>query len=309
MLSERLIMNLLTRILPAALFLGAAAMLAYGISVHEAVGDAASSDPARVASNNATSSTLESAGVSRDAWSVFRRTLDAIPGDDRGETQFRLAGTFFLFNAESDEGGEERGAILDDVEANEQHAVREGQTFRDYEVARIFSERVILRRDGEEIELALSFKGGDTRGGSGYRPDSGAEVKLEDYEEVLESNRFGKRIGENRWVISQQALFDYYDELMDNPERIEPVYRALAPERNEAGDITGYRYNKEGEDVLYEAAGIQEGDIVRRVNSMNMISQRRAEYFIGEFIQGRMGAVVLDIERDGVEQKMIYLLR
>jgi len=55
--------------------------------------------------------------------------------------------------------------------------------------------------------------------------------------------------------------------------------------------------------------GLQHGDVVRKVNSMRMTSQRRAEYFIGEFVQGRLGAVVLDIERNGQPTKLVYLIK
>lgn len=303
-------MNKLTRFIAAALLISAAAMLAYGYNASRSGrGDETTRSPELMASLDASPDT-PAVKLSPDAWSVFRRTVDAIPTEVAGDSaQFRLAGTFFLLDPESEGAAEERGAILDDIEANQQLVVREGQNVKGYAVRRIFSERVLLERDGEELELTLSFKG--TPGAPAPRDvaDAPPGVDLEDYEEALESNRFGARVGENRWVMSQDALRGYFDELMDSPERIEAIYRALAPERNEEGDITGYRYNKEGEDILYAAAGIQEGDIVRRVNSMNMISQRRAEYFIGEFIQGRMGAVVLDIERDGAEQKLIYLLR
>ena len=49
-------------------------------------------------------------------------------------------------------------------------------------------------------------------------------------------------------------------------------------------------------------------EVVRRVNSMHMTSQRRAEHFIREFVRGNLGAVVLDIERGGKEEKLIYLV-
>ena len=42
---------------------------------------------------------------------------------------------------------------------------------------------------------------------------------------------------------------------------------------------------------------------------MKMTKQERAEYFIREFVQDRLNAVVLDIERNGNPQKLIYYLR
>jgi type II secretory pathway component PulC len=65
----------------------------------------------------------------------------------------------------------------------------------------------------------------------------------------------------------------------------------------------------EGEKEFFSAAGLQEGDVVRKVNSMNMTSQKRAEYFIGEFLQNRVTALVFDIERENKAQKLIYFIR
>ncbi len=64
-----------------------------------------------------------------------------------------------------------------------------------------------------------------------------------------------------------------------------------------------------GEKDFYSEVGFQDGDIVRKVNSMRMTSQRRAEYFIGEFVQDRLGAVVIDIERNGEPKKLVYLVQ
>jgi hypothetical protein len=42
---------------------------------------------------------------------------------------------------------------------------------------------------------------------------------------------------------------------------------------------------------------------------MRMVSQRRAEYFLSEFLKNRVSALVLDVEREGKPEKMIYLIR
>ena len=65
----------------------------------------------------------------------------------------------------------------------------------------------------------------------------------------------------------------------------------------------------EGEPDFFKAVGLQNGDVIRKVNSMNMTSQRRAEYLMGEFFKNRLNAFVFDIERQGQPQKLIYLLR
>ena len=126
----------------------------------------------------------------------------------------------------------------------------------------------------------------------------------------LESNRFGNRVGETRWEFNRQAILDYYQEMMDNPERLAALFMAMEADRDEEGKVAGYRLNMDvGEREFYTQVGLQHGDVVRRVNSMRMTSQRRAEYFIGEFVQNRLGAVVIDIERNGQPQKLVYLVK
>ena len=97
---------------------------------------------------------------------------------------------------------------------------------------------------------------------------------------------------------------------MDDPERLAALFMAMEPDRDAAGKVAGYRVNMDvGEKEFYTQMGFQQGDVVRKVNSMRMTSQRRAEYFIGEFVQNRLGAVVIDIERNGTPKKLVYLVK
>ncbi len=240
-----------------------------------------------------------------DAWHVFQAS-DGAPEVDDQSGRFRLAGTFFVMPDDQQANVvREQMAILDDLEAKRQSIVSEGDQVSGHVVARIFENRVILRKDGQEIELLLSFKDFP-----GVEADTGKGMtSREDEEPVLESNRYVHRIGETRWLINKQALVDYYHELLDAPDRIAALYESLRPDYSEEGEILGYILDPVGEQEFYRAVGLQEGDRVRKVNSMNMISQRRAEYFIGEFMQDRLGAVVIDVERGDEMVKLIYLMR
>lgn len=251
-----------------------------------------------------------------ETWTVLRTTTNVLSGvQDSEVSRFRLAGTFLLLDdSGADSNAEEqRRAILDDIETDQQFMVSEGELFEGYEIVRVLLERVILRRDGEEIELSLSFTGkastNTTESAAEPGEDKPAAAMDEADEVALETNRFGKRIGETRWVIQKDALRDYYSELINEPERAAAIYASMKPDRDEAGAIKGYRLQTEGEGDFFKDVGLLEGDKIRKVNSMNMTSQARAEYFISEFGQDRLGAVVLDIERDGEEKKLIYFLR
>lgn len=243
-----------------------------------------------------------------EAWSAFRR-LQGQPLSSLGPLgkRFRLAGTFFAFGEDSGGEGTFCKAILDDAAKKEQYLVKEGDVLDDIQVVRIYRDRVVLRNQGQEEELWLSFANAlsDKATPSAQpRKESGALTDLP----ALEENRFGKRVGESRWVFSRDALMTYYREMLDDPERLAQIYVSMKPDYKE-GAVAGYTVDVEGEGDFFRAAGLQNGDVVRQVNSMNMTSQRRAEFFIGEFAKNRLNAVVLDIERESQPRKLIYLIR
>ncbi|HOW97470.1 MAG TPA: hypothetical protein P5567_06140 [Kiritimatiellia bacterium] len=237
-------------------------------------------------------------------WAVFQPAAGAAPAElSPLARRFRLAGTFFSIGEEQDERPPSaRLAILDDVEKKQQFVVREQETFDDVQVVRILQDHVVLTSHGQQEELWLSF-----HGEAAESPPPAAPAG-EAVEPTLEQNRFGRRVGETRWVLSRQALMDYYQELANDPERIAALYMTMKPDYKE-NRIAGYQVDIEGEQEFLDAVGLKQSDFIRKVNSMNMTSQRRAEYFISEFLQERVSAVVLDIEREGKEQKLIYLIR
>ena len=238
------------------------------------------------------------------AWAAFRSETSADTTGALAE-KYRLAGTHFGFGGTGDEAL--RIAVLEDLEAQMQDSVQEGESFGDVEVVEIGIHHVLLRRGFQEEVLELSFKGTavDT---SAEESDSGTEAGLRWDERVLEENRYGKRIAENRWILSRDVLLGYYQEVLDDPERLTELFLSMKADRID-GEVAGYRLEKEGEAEFYDGIGLQEGDIVRTVNSMKMTNQERSEYFIREFVGDRLSAVVLDVERGGEQMKLIYYLR
>lgn len=237
-------------------------------------------------------------------WAAFRSDSSA---DDAGalSAKYRLAGTHFGFGGAGDEAL--RIAVLEDLEAQSQNSVQEGESFGDVEVVEIGNSHVLLRRGFQEEVLELSFKttAEDTSSEEG---DAGTGAGLRWDERVLEENRYGKRIAENRWILSRDVLLGYRQELLDDPERLRNLFLSMKADRV-SGEVAGYRLEKEGEADFYDGIGLLDGDVVRKVNSMRMTNQERSEYFIREFVSDRLSAVVLDVERDGEEMKLIYYLR
>lgn len=252
--------------------------------------------------------TLPQSELEKENWNVFQdsdkaaRLEDSQPGGER----FRLAGTFVAFPT-SQQNPEVRKAIIDDAAANIQVLVQEGDSLSSYRVDTIRSDSVVLTdQNGETLELTLSFAL-STVHSQAKKPSILKPKTFEDMP-ALETSRFGKRIGENRWVLQREKLMMYYQELLDEPARMAALFNSL-PDYMEKGQLTGFEVKIEGEKELFDAMGLKEGDIIREVNSIRMTSPRRSEYLVKEFIQGRLNAVVFDIEREGGRQKLIELFR
>lgn len=232
-------------------------------------------------------------------WRVFRGDGE---GADLGQPDFakafRFAGTFFLSGA----GGTEiRKAVLGIVKEGRQIIASEGELVGDVTVARIFQDRVVLERGSERAELRLSFASAGVAPGD--EPDGGAEGGDGTV------SRFGEQIRSDSWVLKRSALLAYYKELLDAPERLLQVFDSLKPLYDAGGKIEGYRLGIEGEREFFGAVGFNEGDVVRKVNSLDMTSRNRAEFFIKQVVDSKLSAVVIDIERGGASRRLVYQVR
>lgn len=243
---------------------------------------------------------VDSDAFSFDA-SVFKR-ITADPGNTAPENaikRFRLAGTFFAIGLNQ----QTRKAILDDLRKKEQLLVTEGDLIEnDTRVISILADRVILRKGSEDEQIMLCFTSNGQPAGQKTAVPDATKGKLE------VQNRFGKRVGDKRWVLTRAELLNYYQEALNNTDRLAKIYESLKP-IYEGQKIAGYTLDIEGEGDMFTAFGLQQGDIIRQVNSMPMTSQTRAEYFISEFVKNRVNGFVLEIERAGQKERLIYMVR
>lgn len=240
--------------------------------------------------------------LSEQDWSIIRGPR-AYPEVIQGEfiRRFRLAGTFFEFTAR---GSRKRLAIVEDRNLKKQHILREREIFNNMEVLYILRDHVDLRTPtGKEVRLSKSFS-------PGQMPAARGKVTVATDPVSESANRFGvQSTGKNSWVFKRDTLLDYYHGLRDEPERLVMVFDSLKPVYTPDGWIEGYRLGIEGERAFFEAIGLQEGDIVRRVNKVKMTNRRRAEFFIKQFVRNEATVFALDVEREGLIQKLTYAAR
>ncbi len=236
--------------------------------------------------------------------SVFRKEQGAHTETSAGPLakRFRLAGTFLA------DGVNQRArlAVIDVVASGVQQLVSEGETLDETVLVKaVFRDRVVLSEGREEEDIWLNFAG-IKKGGAGDHAYVEGSANGLGADGVL--GRFGRRVGDKRWVLNRQAVLDYYSELLDDTERLANVFDSMKP-IYEGDKIQGYVLDVHGEGEVFAAFGLGQGDIVRNVNSMPMTSRLRAEYFIREFVADRANAFVMDVERNGKLERLIYMVR
>ena len=255
------------------------------------------------AGDTVTTSGISAEPLTGEFWRVMAGHAEKQSGATRPGTadRFRLAGTFFVENGA---GEPRRKAILDDAAKRQQVIVGEGESVDEVTVGAIYYDHVTLQGPGGSHDIWLDFASHGSRtessaGSNGVVAVTGGET-----------NRFGcVKLQDNRWQFSRKPLLDYYQELLDEPERMVAVFDTMKPVRDERNKITGYVVGIEGEKDFFDAVGLSQGDIVRSVNSVPMTNRKRAEFLIDEFLNDKMSAVVMEVDRGGQTVKQIYQLR
>ncbi len=247
-------------------------------------------------------------------WHAFHPARDSVVADAPIAQRYQLAGTYLAFAqglSESSPTASTRIAVLDDLTAKKQVLVYEGRMVDDHRVVLVEENRAVLEGPGGRVELWRRISSGAVPRAAAVDPNEGDDERSDGSffdAPALETNRFGKRIDKDRWIFERKALMGYYEEMMANPTRLVTLYKSFRPDRKD-GEVAGFQFKTEGEADFFKAVGFQDGDVVRTVNSMQMTSQRRAEFFMGEFVRENLNAIVIEVEREGELRNLIYLIR
>jgi type II secretory pathway component PulC len=219
---------------------------------------------------------------------------------------FRFAGTFNIYNPEMLNQVLLRKAVISYHPEGKQYIVSEGDSVGGASVVRIGDREIVLKMDESEITLVL---GGRTNGNRETATTTQPGSESGNNASTAKVTRFGHQTESGTWAMDREALLAYYEELLDEPDRLLQVFDSMAPVYMEDGSINGYQLQPVGEKEFFEAVGLQPGDHVKAVNKLDMTNRRRAEFFIRQVVANELNTIVLDIERNGTDERVIYEIK
>ena len=113
--------------------------------------------------------------------------------------------------------------------------------------------------------------------------------------------RYSKKTGENRWVISQEAVLNALDDMgtVLTSARLTPVVKG--------GAVEGFLVTEIKPRGIMDAVGLKNGDVLKRVNGYEMTSPERAIQVLTA-LKGET-SFDLDIVRNGKNRSFHYEVR
>jgi general secretion pathway protein C len=221
-----------------------------------------------------------------DAWApiaardIFNGRRDAGPGDGSR----RLVGVGF-------QGGEARAAI-EDTRTHRQELVRTGDTVGDRRVTAIAWDHVVLTGSGGEQVLELTTPEGVP---SGQPEDTGDPVPTPAAHATI------RQTSATAFVVDRRELAGAVDDMSGLLTQL----RAVAEVRD--GRPAGFRLFQMKDDSIFRRLGLQNGDVVQRVNGEAVSDPATLLAFLQRL--RTEPRVALDIRRGTERQTMIYDLR
>ena len=190
--------------------------------------------------------------------------------------------------------GKQSRAVIEDQETHRQELYRVGQEIHGARIVSIGWDRVTLVRNGVESTLELAPPG--ERRGDGTPPQNGGAPT----EAPAQAARI-RRTGTDAFIVDRREL----EGAVDNMSGLMTQLRAVA-EITE-GRPSGFRLFQIKEDSIFHRLGLQDGDVVQRVNGTVVSDPTSLLTFLGRLRSEPRVAV--DIVRDGGTRTLVYDLR
>jgi general secretion pathway protein C len=182
-------------------------------------------------------------------------------------------------------------AVIEDVEARRQELYHVGDTVRGARIAAIAWDRVTLVRDGVEATLELAPPG----------ERRGSEVAATAAASPPQAPERIRRTGADAFIVDRREL----EGAASNMSGLMTQLRAVAEVAD--GRPAGFRLFQIKEDSVFRRLGIQDGDVVQRVNGAPVNDPTSLLAFL-ERLRSEP-RVAVDIVRGGTARTLVYDLR
>jgi len=186
-------------------------------------------------------------------------------------------------------------AVVEDGTAKEQKILRIGDKLGDAEVVAIGWRRMVLRRNGEEEVLVVPPNLGVGGATASTTAVTTATTTAADADGQI------RKIGDDRWLVAQAEV----DHSMENLSQLFTQMRAVPNMQD--GKTNGFRLFAIRPNSLFQKIGLQNNDVVQRVNGIELTDPARAMTLLQE-LQGEKRLSV-DVIRGGETRTLSYEIR
>jgi general secretion pathway protein C len=185
-------------------------------------------------------------------------------------------------------------AVIEDQQTHRQDLYHVGDQIRGARIAAIAWDRVTLEHGGQEAVLELAPPG-ERRGPE----QAGAAAPAPD--DAPSASATVRRTGADAYIVDRRELAG----VVDNMSGLMTQLRAVAEESD--GRPSGFRLFQIKEDSIFRRLGLQDGDVVQRVNGTTVSEPASLLAFLGRLRSEPR--VALDIVRAGAAHTLVYDLR
>lgn len=219
----------------------------------------------------------------RDVFNAVKGRAPRVAGDNakRTDLNVKLWGTAVLHDPQ------QSYAIIEDQAAKRQALYRVGDSILDTAtLLRVEWDRVVLERDGAEEVLELSSARASGPAAGAVAPAAGERIR---------------KTADNKFLIDRREL----DKTLQNLNEVYTQARAVPFFVD--GKTVGFRIFAIKPGSVFEKIGLQNGDVIKRVNGVDITDPTRALSLFTE-LQNE-GHVALDLDRNKQAKNFSYEIR
>jgi general secretion pathway protein C len=220
---------------------------------------------------------------------VFNATKGRAPVDGPAGNAKRTALNEKLWGTALDADPSRSYAIIEDQATRKQALYRVGESILDTAtLARVEWDRVVLDHDGEEEVLELSFARASTAPAAAPQAAGAAAERI-------------RKTADNKFLIDRREV----ESTLENMNQIYTQARAVPYFEN--GKTVGFRVFSIKPGSVFEKIGLQNGDVIQRVNGVEITDPGKALALFTE-LQNE-GHVALDLQRNKQTKSFSYEIR